>query len=384
MKLLMLTDGIAPLVIGGMQKHSYELTKNLAVAGHQITLVHCVYDKSAIPDKQRLTEAFGEAASANIEFISMRFPAPAWYPGHYVKESYIYSKWIYDKVKNKLQDFDFIYAKGFTGWYFLDKKNKGQQMPPVGVKFHGYEMLQAPGNWKMRLHNMILRSPTIWNNRHADCVFSYGGKITEIIASLGVPRKRIIEVPTGIDENWIRASVGRSEPDILRFIFIGRFERRKGIEEINQVLKTLPSDNKWEFHFVGPVPPSAKLRIPQAVYHGQVSDMKEIQKLLDKCQVLVAPSHAEGMPNVIMEAMARGLAILTTDVGAIASVVSEENGWFVQPGDEKTLRAALLTVLGESADKLLIRQKTSLQRIRQYSWEKIASDTALLIGQFCK
>lgn len=377
----MLTDGIAPFVIGGMQKHSYELAKNLALAGHSITLVHCVYNKTAIPDKQQLTEAFGEQASANIQFLSLRFPPPAWYPGHYVKESYIYSRWIYDKVKTQLESFDFIYAKGFTAWYFLDKKNRGQKMPPIGVKFHGYEMLQPPANWRMKFQNLILRNPTIWNNQHADYVFSYGGKITEIIASIGVKREKIIEIPTGIDATWIRERALREEPEILRFIFVGRYERRKGVEEIHKILPSLPADSPWEFHFVGPIPPSVKLNIPKVIYHGSISEKEKIRQLLDKCQVLVAPSHSEGMPNVIMEAMARGLAILTTDVGAISSVVSTENGWFVQPGDEKSLRAAMLEILALNPSNLLARQENSLQKIRQFSWEQIASETARLIGR---
>jgi glycosyltransferase involved in cell wall biosynthesis len=383
MKLLMLTDGIAPFVIGGMQKHSYELVRHLASAGHQITLVHCIYNKSPLPDSAQLTEAFGEAASRNIEFITMRFPQPAWYPGHYVKESYIFSKWIYDKIRDRLMEFDFIYAKGFTAWYFLEKKRKGQRMPPVGIKFHGYEMLQTPANLKMKLHNLILRGPVIWNNKNADYIFSYGGKISEIIRSIGVPDQKIIEIPTGIESSWIRSHIAGQNDDVCRFIFIGRFERRKGIEEINKALQRITSQKKWEFHFVGPIPPSARLRLPQVTYHGSITDKNELMQLLDKCNVLVAPSHSEGMPNVIMEAMSRGLAVLTTDVGAITSVVSDINGWFVTPGDDQTLEASLTEILNLRREELHQKQSASLEKIRQFSWDKIAEDTARVISRVC-
>jgi glycosyltransferase involved in cell wall biosynthesis len=46
------------------------------------------------------------------------------------------------------------------------------------------------------------------------------------------------------------------------------------------------------------------------------------------------------MPNVIMEGMARGLAVLTTDVGAISSVVNQDNGWFVKPGNSQDLETS--------------------------------------------
>ena len=42
MKVLMITDGINPFVIGGMQKHSANLAKHLTLSGCKVTLVHCV------------------------------------------------------------------------------------------------------------------------------------------------------------------------------------------------------------------------------------------------------------------------------------------------------------------------------------------------------
>ena len=45
----------------------------------------------------------------------------------------------------------------------------------------------------------------------------------------------------------------------------------------------------------------------------------------------MCPSYSEGMPNVIMEAMSRGLAIIATDVGAVSKLVDEENGWLINP-----------------------------------------------------
>jgi glycosyltransferase involved in cell wall biosynthesis len=198
-----------------------------------------------------------------------------------------------------------------------------------------------------------------------------------------VPDQKIIEIPTGIESSWIRSHIAGQNDDVCRFIFIGRFERRKGIEEINKALQRITSQKKWEFHFVGPIPPSARLRLPQVTYHGSITDKNELMQLLDKCNVLVAPSHSEGMPNVIMEAMSRGLAVLTTDVGAITSVVSDINGWFVTPGDDQTLEASLTEILNLRREELHQKQSASLEKIRQFSWDKIAEDTARVISRVC-
>ena len=382
MKLLILTDGITPFVIGGMQKHSFNLAKQLALQGHSITLFHCVTGKNQLPQRDDLLAVFGEEAMANIESICLRFPAPSWYPGHYLKESYIFSKMIFNRIQDRLDSFDFIYAKGFTAWSFLEQKKKGRLLPPIGVKFHGYEMFQKPVGIKMRIENYLLSKPVLWNNIHADFIFSYGGKITDLIASLGVSRSNIIEIPTGIDPEWIRTKITNKKNEI-HFCFVGRNERRKGITELHAAIQHLPSEG-FQFHFIGPIPTSQQIKKPNITYHGALRESNRIQEIMDQCQVLVVPSHSEGMPNVIMEGMARGLAIVGTPVGAVECLVSEENGWLVEPGNSEKLAVLLGNIMGMSSEDIERKQYTSLQKVQEFTWDKVAHQTANSIRENCK
>lgn len=88
----------------------------------------------------------------------------------------------------------------------------------------------------------------------------------------------------------------------------------------------------------------------------------------------------EGMPNVIMEGMA-GLAVLTTDVGAISSVVNQENGWFVTPGDAEGLKNQIQEIIELTDDQLRTKQESSLKRIREFTSEKIGELTAARIAK---
>jgi len=133
--------------------------------------------------------------------------------------------------------------------------------------------------------------------------------------------------------------------------------------------------NALQFDFVGPIPPSQRIKRNGITYHGSINSATEMMRILDQCDILVAPSHSEGMPNVIMEAMARGLAILTTRVGAIESVVDESNGWFVEPGSSDSLRRTLETILSYDLSDISAKREASLQRIRLFSWDKIAAQT---------
>jgi glycosyltransferase involved in cell wall biosynthesis len=382
MNILLLTDGITPFVIGGMQKHSYNLARQLALQGHKVTLFHCVTGSNKLPEREEIYNLFGEEAMKNLETICLRFPAPSWYPGHYLNESYLFSRMIYKRIESRISEFEFIYAKGFTGWYFLEQKKRGVNIPPVGIKFHGYEMFQKPANLKMKLENLLLSKPVRWMNLHADVVFSYGGKITKLIESLGVNRKNIIEIPTGIDPEWISQSISSSQGQDVQFCFIGRNERRKGIQEIHAALNKLPQQG-FHFHFIGPIPPSAQLKQQNITYHGSLREASQIKSILDTCQVLVAPSYSEGMPNVIMEAMARGLAVLATPVGAVESIVDHDNGWLIEAGNVEILYRCLVDIVEMSRDDLKQKQETSLSRIQTYTWERIAQSTAEHIGSYC-
>lgn len=376
MKIAILTDGIYPFVIGGMQKHSYYLARFLVLRGHEITLVHCVPYGTRIPSLEEVLEQMRLPVGSNIEIVGMVFPKNGTAPGHYLKESYLYSRNIFRKLNDRWNTFDFIYAKGFCAWYLLDQKSRGYNCAPVGIKFHGYEMFQPTTSFKSKLQHWLLRKPVIWNNRHADYVFSYGGKITNIIKSLGVDASKIKEIPTGIESNWLRSETLAATESERNFLFIGRYERRKGVQELNSILAALVPLEHFHFHFIGPIPPSKRIKSQKITYHGQKSDKEELQTIMDKCQILVTPSHSEGMPNVILEGMSRGLAVIATDVGAVESMVDKGNGWLIPALDIEALRLSIVEAIRLSPAALVEKRTTSIQKVKeQFTWEDIALRT---------
>lgn len=369
-QLLILTDGIYPFVMGGMQRHTNYLVKHMAARGWRILLVHAVPASSKIPTNTEVCAALN-VREDQVEVMGFHFPAAAFYPGHYLKESYQYSKIIFDALKTRLNAFDFIYAKGFAAWHLLQLKAAGLKTPPVGVKFHGYEMFQPPASFVSRFHHLLLRGPVKWNTLHADVVFSYGGKISDILRRLGVSDHRIAEVPTGIDPEWyIHQPSPVHRP--VRFLFLGRYERRKGVEELGQVLAGWEGP-EIQFDFIGPIPPSKKLRFDWITYHGQVTDTARLRSIMDGCDALVVPSHSEGMPNVIMEGMARGLVIIATDVGGVAVQLGETAIGLIPPRDPAALRKSMQNMALMSDSDWSVQKMQALTRVRElFSWESIA------------
>lgn len=379
-KLAILTDGIFPFVIGGMQKHSFYLAKCLALQGVEVTLVHCV-TQGKIPSDEDVRKAMELPTDVPLEVIGFKFPKAGWLPGHYVKENYAYSIEIFQALKERWNSFDFIYAKGFSAWHLINRKKKGMKLPPIGVKFHGYEMFQPAPSFRVKMEHYLLRGPVKFSNDHADYIFSYGGKISSLVnKEFKMTPNKLVEIPTGIESSWCLDDLPKEINDKRTFLFIGRFERRKGVEELNEVLQSLDADMAFDFHFIGPIPPSKHIKDARITYHGKMMEKEKIQHVMEQCDILVTPSHSEGMPNVIMEGMARGLAVIATDVGTVAAQVGNENGWLIQPTSVDALRNAMIESLTCAPETLLSKRQGALKKVKDhFTWEEVAKETLLKI-----
>ena len=365
MKIALLTDGIYPYAVGGMQKHSYHLAKHLAKNGHTVYLFHCNESKY---DASKL-EFFTEEEKKNIHSFIIPFPHKGYYPLHYITESKLFSKLIYDQLLPLLPEIDFVFAQGFCAWHLL--KNKPANCPPIAVHFHGLEMFQHIPQLKAKISSVFLRNAVKQNLELADYTISFGGKLTNILLGI-VAKNKIWEIPGGIESIWLTKSI-KPVGDKVKFIFVGRFERRKGIPELNKAIEKLLSDNNFTFDFVGDIPEEYKLPSSLLYYHGKITSEIEVKKLLSACDVLVSPSYAEGMPISIMEAMAQGLAIIATDVGSVSALVNENNGWLISSPQPQRIAAAMQAAI-KVKNTLQAKKESSLKKIKKSFLSEASSD----------
>ena len=94
-----------------MQKHSFYLTKYFAKNKIHVDLFH--YNNSNY--NINLLEFFTEEEKEFIHPIVLNFPNSIQFPGHYIYNSYKYSCLVFNSIKHKLNTYDFIYTKGFSG-----------------------------------------------------------------------------------------------------------------------------------------------------------------------------------------------------------------------------------------------------------------------------
>ncbi len=359
-----------------MQKHSYYLAKYLARADVRVDVYYGLPEGKSIPESY---EGYSEEELNRIRFFPIYFAKSGRYPGHYIVENFIFSKRVF---KELMQDStpDFVYIQGFAGWYFLAKQKKLKDWNRIktGINFHGVEMFQKAVNFNIKLQQFLLRLPTLYNLKKADILFSLGGKLTTIHKKL-VSFASISEIPIGITNDWLVNTKDIKITGKRSFIFIGRYERRKGIEELTYVLENnmTTSFHNSEFHFIGPIPVEKQLKgFDNIKYYGTLHEEEKIKKLLQASDVLLCPSWSEGMPTVILEAMASGCAIIASDVGAVSEQVDSKNGILIEPGDKAQLKEAIERMIAMPENKLLAMKQASRERIKEkFLWHRVADLT---------
>jgi glycosyltransferase involved in cell wall biosynthesis len=139
-----------------------------------------------------------------------------------------------------------------------------------------------------------------------------------------------------------------------RIIFLGRLERRKGTPELVDALALLGAVPGWRATLAGDGDiATTRAAVAKAGLAGRVEvpgwlDDDGVKRQLAGADILVLPSHDEGLPNAIVEAFGHGLAVVTTPVGAIPDIVEDAvSGLLVPPGSVDELSAALRRLIAD-------------------------------------
>ena len=191
--------------------------------------------------------------------------------------------------------------------------------------------------------------------RQASAIHVRGQYWRDVLLSIE-PRLPVYVLPTTtepVDEVRVDAAMKWSTPVVL---FVGGMSAikdnvRKGLPDLLAIVPSLVAQvPEAKIQIVGPDSgdPWKKL-FANATGHVEFLGSltrKEIREVYRKAAVFVLPSHAEGMPNAILEAMAHGLPVVATSVGSVSEVVEHgRGGYLLPPGDKQQLLDALVKLL---------------------------------------
>jgi len=195
----------------------------------------------------------------------------------------------------------------------------------------------------------------IWREASAVVAVSQGLKD---LAHISYPDTEIQVIRNGIDSQQFQP---RSQPDLNRgkvaILFVGRLAEQKGLRYLLQTLPLLheSAETPFELRILGDGPQRQemesmveRMRLTNLVHFVGWVPSEEVKAYLQDSDIFVLPSLIEGLPISVLEAMACGLPVVTTDTrGNNELVRSGENGFLVPVGDVESLATSLRVLIAD-------------------------------------
>ncbi len=320
MKVAIATDGVFPEAMGGMQRHSRLLAEHLARTGEvELTVLH--------------PHPIG-IFSAELGIREVHVP-PIDTEKFYLRELWRYSKRMGEALEQAAPDV--ILSQGFCVWFGIKRFSEKLITHP-----HGLEMFQGVTK-KERAFGAPFRMALRHIVRRSHVVVSLGGKLTGILQGVAEGSScKVVVIPNAVDVPTTPRATHRV-PGPLALLFVGRFAFNKGIDVLLEVARRLVAEgkgNEVRFDLAGTGPLYQQIKeegVPANVrLLGRVDDA-ELASLYSSCDAFLLPTRFEGMPTVVLEAMAQAKPIFVSDVGATAEQVDATNGYLLPPGDAEAL-----------------------------------------------
>ncbi|MGB2875427.1 MAG: glycosyltransferase [Gaiellaceae bacterium] len=204
-------------------------------------------------------------------------------------------------------------------------------------------------------------------------------------------RLELIPNPVSIDEI---TRAGKAEPPFplpARFlVFLGRIERRKGVEELAAALpRVLGANPGAEALLIGPDPGeeggalTARLRVAVAPVAARVRFVGELPRdqalaVVARADLAVFPSLWESFGYVALEAMALGTPVVASRAGGLAELIEDgRTGWLVPPADADALAEVLLARLAAPEESKRVAE-TAFKAARSYDVDAVVGDIVAL------
>jgi len=217
--------------------------------------------------------------------------------------------------------------------------------------------------------------------RIPDIITLYGKSMVLYALRAGIPKQKIRVIPTGISikkkeirtKHSIREELG-IKPKTTIVLYAGLLIPRKGVDKIIRIAQKMRRKD-IVFLLAGDGP-------KRKAYEKQVKKLKldkkvlllgwrtDIHKLYQASNILLLPSEGEGLPGVVMEAMAYGLPVIASNIPCIPDLIEDGKTGFLCNKDDVNCFAERIKKLAKNKAKREKIVKESLKKIKQFEWGK--------------
>lgn len=339
-------------VVGGLEKQAHELARELVRQGLHVQ----VLSGRVVPDQPDVEDVDG--------VIVHRLPWPRSRQARWLAMPFL----MWRQFARLRREVDVVHCHVFSGFgLFLILLAKHARVP-ILVKLasvgHGSLPFLTLGLIG-RLRGAVFRL--------SDAVVAMSQQSLDELAAFGFDRQRVLATPNGIRLQQPQARK-RSLDAPLRLVFVGRLHPDKGLHDLVGALRLVEQRRHrraWSLDVIGDGEHMAMLEkwIDDAGLTEKVRLLGHRDRITDlmwQYDALLLPSYREGNSNVILEAMAAGLAVVSTSVGGTPMLLGPAGrDWLHQPGDTEAL-AKLVTRLIEEPEGVQALGRNLRQRVEKH------------------
>jgi len=227
----------------------------------------------------------------------------------------------------------------------------------------------------------LLRALALATVRRSDCLLCLTGAVADWLRSIA-PGLPVLWWPNPVPVSLFQARVPEQarEPVVL---YLGALLPAKGLPDLLRgfcLLQAQRAEARLVIGGSGPELDGLHALVDELGLSGAVSfpgwlDAGQKAELLARCRMLVLPSHLEAQPMVLLEAMAAGAALVSTDVGGVPDLVTDgEHGLLVRPGQPAQIAQAMLRLWDDEAlrSELAMRARAKVQSV--HSADKVCAE----------
>ena len=235
----------------------------------------------------------------------------------------------------------------------------------------------------VKLYDWTLGRNTINN---FDKVIAISNWELPYLSKIGLENKRTVYLPNGIPPSFFKSNPKKGENN--KILFLGRVSPIKNLELVISALNKL--DKKYFVEIVGPSEGGYKRNLldlakkecvaDRVIFSKPIYDIDEKISKMDSAAFFILPSKREGMPQSMVEAMARGRVCIGSDVEGISDLIKEGiNGFTFKKNDLNSLITVLNHALNLPASNIKSIGKSSISFASKFNWNNIISKLDKLI-----
>jgi len=361
---ILMGSGVPKRREGGVAAIIYNLGRELERLGHHLTYVF----------QEDLVEPGSVSPRWNELVFSLRL-------GRYMAEN--------------RKKFSIVNLHAPTGFPYGVRRrwHRSAGYPPYVMTLHGLEErrmhvmsreARKGRAWNYSLRNRLWQRfyhlPRFrWSIRTADGAHTYSRDVAALLQlKYNLDADRVAYIPNGVEPRFFvprEYRVGQA----LRLLYAGTWLDQRGIFYIRDALRNLATRLPGlTITFAGcGVPPEEIQRffgneLANQVFVRPVVGSEQMQGLYAEHDVFLFPSLMEGLPSVLLEAMATGMPVITTETCGMPDVVENEyNGILIPPANAKSIEVAIQR-LANSPELRQELGKTARETMKRYTWERAA------------